>query len=168
MGYVVSQVYGDLRRAALRLFGVNDLSRPSLVCGPAGPASARLQTQPAGMRWAFAMPGSPGEADPIPEQARGVNSSVRRRSTGNTAALNSFRLSTLPVPLFEIASDESLTPFRRLGGGAELYESELESLLSSDIDDLTESLFRVTQRPTVAQAAGRTCWRLISMLMWSH
>ena len=60
------------------------------------------------------------------------------------------------MPLFEITADESLTPFRRLGGGADLYESELESLLWSNIDDLTgESLFfRVARQPTVA-AGGR-------------
>jgi hypothetical protein len=48
------------------------------------------------------------------------------------------------MPLFEIAQDRSLVPFRQLRGGSELYERELEQLLWDDLDDFTgESLFRI-------------------------
>ncbi len=52
------------------------------------------------------------------------------------------------MPLYEVASGE-LVPFRRLKGGAELYESQLEDLLWENPDEfLGESLFRIArQRP---------------------
>jgi len=59
------------------------------------------------------------------------------------------------VPLFEIAEDESLVPFRQLTGGAELYERELEQLLWDNIDDFTgEALFRVARQPRIG-SGGR-------------
>ncbi len=54
------------------------------------------------------------------------------------------------LPLFEIAADDSLVPFRQLAGGAELYESEIEQLLWDNLDDFTgEPLFRVARQPTL-------------------
>jgi hypothetical protein len=59
------------------------------------------------------------------------------------------------VPLFEIATDRSLVPFRQLRGGAELYEQELEQLLWDNLDDFTgESLFRIARQPRIG-SGGR-------------
>jgi hypothetical protein len=59
------------------------------------------------------------------------------------------------VPLYEIASSGDLVPFRRLTGGAELYEQEIESLLWTNPDEfLNESLLLVARQPTLA-AGGR-------------
>jgi hypothetical protein len=59
------------------------------------------------------------------------------------------------MPLFEIGTDEALVPFRQLGGGAELYEREIEQLLWDNLDDFTgESLFQVARQPPLT-AGGR-------------
>lgn len=59
------------------------------------------------------------------------------------------------MPLFEIGAEETLVPFRQLGGGAELYEREIEQLLWDNLDDFTgESLFQVARQPALA-AGGR-------------
>lgn len=50
------------------------------------------------------------------------------------------------MPLFEIANDE-LVPFRRLSGGAELYEKEIEGLLWSNLDEFTgDTLFPIARQ----------------------
>lgn len=50
------------------------------------------------------------------------------------------------MPLYEVASGE-LVPFRRLRGGADLYESQLEDLLWENPDEfLGESLFRIAKQ----------------------
>ncbi len=50
------------------------------------------------------------------------------------------------MPLFEVANDE-LVPFRRLKGGAELYEKEIEDLLWSNLEDFTgETLFPIARQ----------------------
>jgi len=54
------------------------------------------------------------------------------------------------VPLYEITKGE-LAPFKRLQGGAELYESQIEDLLWGNPDEfLGEPLFRVARQPTVS------------------
>lgn len=50
------------------------------------------------------------------------------------------------MPLFEITNDE-LVPFRRLLGGADLYEREIEDLLWANLDEFTgDTLFPVTRQ----------------------
>ena len=50
------------------------------------------------------------------------------------------------MPLFEISQDQ-LVPFRRLIGGFELYEHQIESLIWSDLEELTgETLFPITRQ----------------------
>ena len=59
------------------------------------------------------------------------------------------------MPLFEISADEGLVPFRQLRGGAELYESEIEELLWSDLESFTgESLFPIKKQANI-QGGGR-------------
>lgn len=40
------------------------------------------------------------------------------------------------MPLYEITDDE-LVPFRRLHGGADLYEKEIEDLLWTSMEEMT-------------------------------
>jgi hypothetical protein len=55
------------------------------------------------------------------------------------------------MPLFEVEEAGTLVPFRQLLGGAELYESEIEDLLWSNLEEFTgEALFRVRRQPTLA------------------
>jgi hypothetical protein len=59
------------------------------------------------------------------------------------------------VPLFEIAEPEQIVPFRRLTGGSDLYEREIEDLLWENFEELTgETLFRVARQPGIS-GAGR-------------
>lgn len=59
------------------------------------------------------------------------------------------------MPLFEIGESDALVPFRQLGGGADLYEQEIEQLLWDNLDDFTgESLFRIARQPALT-AGGR-------------
>jgi hypothetical protein len=60
------------------------------------------------------------------------------------------------MPLFEIQQPGGvLKPFRQLHGGAELYESEIESLLWDSLEDLTgEALFPVARQPNI-RGGGR-------------
>lgn len=54
------------------------------------------------------------------------------------------------MPLFEIGEPEQLVPFRKLTGGADLYEREIEDLLWENFEDLTgEALFRVARQPNI-------------------
>lgn len=57
------------------------------------------------------------------------------------------------MPLFELlqrGDNEELVPFRRLRGGSDLYESELERLVWDSFEDLTgESLFRVARQARI-------------------
>ncbi len=54
------------------------------------------------------------------------------------------------MPLFEVKEAGTLLPFRQLLGGAELYESEIEDLLWSNLEEFTgEALFRVRRQPTL-------------------
>lgn len=54
------------------------------------------------------------------------------------------------MPLYEIAAGGELTPFRRLTGGADLYEAEIEALFWQGPDDfLGEALFVVRRQPTI-------------------
>lgn len=54
------------------------------------------------------------------------------------------------MPLFEVEDAGTLVPFRQLLGGAELYESEIEDLLWSNLEEFTgEALFRVRRQPTL-------------------
>ena len=47
------------------------------------------------------------------------------------------------MPLYEVTSNE-LIPFRRLRGGADLYEREIEDLLCANIEEFTgETLFPI-------------------------
>ncbi len=60
------------------------------------------------------------------------------------------------MPLFEIdASSGELVPFRSLVGGADIYESEIEGLLWSNIEDLIGFFarrWRLQTRRTVVEA----------------
>ncbi len=59
------------------------------------------------------------------------------------------------MPLFEIASDTDLVPFRSLRGGSDLYEKELESLLWANLEEFTgEALFPVATQPMIS-AGGK-------------
>jgi Holliday junction resolvase-like predicted endonuclease len=52
------------------------------------------------------------------------------------------------VPLFEIDTAGELVPFRRLRGGAELYEREIEDLAWANPEEITgETLFLVQRQP---------------------
>lgn len=52
------------------------------------------------------------------------------------------------MPLFEIDNAGELVPFRRLRGGAELYESQIEDLAWANPEEITgESLFLVRRQP---------------------
>ena len=54
------------------------------------------------------------------------------------------------MALFEVEEGGSLVPFRQLVGGAELYESEIEDLLWSNLEEFTgEALFRVRRQATL-------------------
>jgi hypothetical protein len=56
------------------------------------------------------------------------------------------------MPLFEIDSAGDLIPFRRLHGGAELYESEIENLAwENDEEIMGETLFLIQRQPTLQQ-----------------
>lgn len=53
------------------------------------------------------------------------------------------------MPLFEVTGGE-LAPFRRLRGGADLYESEIEELLWANLEEFTgETLFPVARQATL-------------------
>lgn len=59
------------------------------------------------------------------------------------------------VPLYEIAAIDDLRPFRRLAGGSELYEHEIEDLFWANPDEfLGEPLLLVARQPTL-KAGGR-------------
>jgi hypothetical protein len=59
------------------------------------------------------------------------------------------------VPLFEIDSAGELVPFRRLRGGAELYERQIEDLAWANPEEVIgESLFTVQRQPKL-QLGGR-------------
>lgn len=54
------------------------------------------------------------------------------------------------MPLYEITDDE-LVPFRRLHGGADLYESEIEDLLWTSMEEMTgETLFPIARQPKLS------------------
>jgi Restriction Enzyme Adenine Methylase Associated len=54
------------------------------------------------------------------------------------------------VPLYEIAPTGDLIPFRRLTGGAELYEKEIEGLFWTNPDEfLNEPLLLISRQPTL-------------------
>src|SRR4051794_14815589 len=56
------------------------------------------------------------------------------------------------MPLFEINSAGGLVPFRRLRGGAELYEREIEDLAWGNAEEIVgETLFLVQRQPTLQQ-----------------
>ena len=58
------------------------------------------------------------------------------------------------MPLYEVKESE-LVGFRKLHGGADLYEQEIEDLLWSNLDDFTgESFFRI-QRQALIKGGGR-------------
>ncbi len=53
------------------------------------------------------------------------------------------------MPLFEIAAGE-MVPFRRLRGGADLYEREIEELLWANLEEFTgEALFPIARQPSI-------------------
>lgn len=53
------------------------------------------------------------------------------------------------MPLFEINEGE-LVPFRRLKGGADLYEHEIEELLWANLEEFTgEALFPIARQPSI-------------------
>ena len=55
------------------------------------------------------------------------------------------------MPLFEVAKDE-LIPFRRVKGGADLYEKDIEDLLWANLEEFTgETLFPVARQATLPQ-----------------
>lgn len=55
------------------------------------------------------------------------------------------------MPLFEIGESDQLVPFRRLTGGVDLYESEIEDLLWENFEDLTgETVFPVARQANIA------------------
>jgi hypothetical protein len=55
------------------------------------------------------------------------------------------------MPLFEIFDNNELVPFRQLAGGVELYESEIEDLLWSNLEELTgDALFPVARQAVIA------------------
>jgi hypothetical protein len=59
------------------------------------------------------------------------------------------------VPLYEIAAVDDLKPFRRLAGGADLYESEIEDLFWANPDEfLGEPLLLIARQATL-KAGGR-------------
>jgi hypothetical protein len=54
------------------------------------------------------------------------------------------------MPLYELRSSQELIPFRRLPGGPELYEREIEELIWHNPEDLLgESLFLIARQPTL-------------------
>jgi len=56
------------------------------------------------------------------------------------------------VPLYEISAGGGLVPFRRIPGGPDLYESEIERLVWENPEEfLGESLLLVAQQPTLPQ-----------------
>src|SRR4051794_6652560 len=56
------------------------------------------------------------------------------------------------MPLFEINSAGGLVPFRRLRGGAELYEREIEDLAWGNAEEIVgETLFLLQRQPTLQQ-----------------
>jgi len=56
------------------------------------------------------------------------------------------------MPLFEIDSAGELVPFRRLRGGAELYEREIEELVWANPEEIVgETLFLVQKQPSLQQ-----------------
>jgi hypothetical protein len=59
------------------------------------------------------------------------------------------------VPLYEIVAIDELKPFRRLAGGSDLYEREIEDLFWANPDEfLGEPLLLVARQPTL-KAGGR-------------
>ena len=58
------------------------------------------------------------------------------------------------MPLFEIDASGELVPFRRLRGGENLYESQIEELAWANLEEITgESLFLV-RRQAQLQSGG--------------
>ena len=56
------------------------------------------------------------------------------------------------MPLFEIDSSGELVPFRRLRGGADLYEREIEHLVWDNPEEIVgETLFPIRRQPTLRQ-----------------
>jgi Restriction Enzyme Adenine Methylase Associated/Archaeal holliday junction resolvase (hjc) len=54
------------------------------------------------------------------------------------------------MPLYEIAPNAELIPFRRLRGGPELYEREIEDLLWANLEEFVgEPLFAVARQPSI-------------------
>ena len=54
------------------------------------------------------------------------------------------------MPLFEI-QDDGLVPFRRVPGGPELYEQEIEGLLWNSLEEFTGvPLFPVARQASIA------------------
>jgi hypothetical protein len=59
------------------------------------------------------------------------------------------------VPLYETGPDGNLLPFRRLAGGGNLYEAEIESFIWSNPEELLgESLLLVARQP-ILRSGGR-------------
>jgi hypothetical protein len=64
-------------------------------------------------------------------------------------------LDSAVVPLYEIDAQGELLPFRRLHGGADLYEREIEDLVWENAEELLgETLFLVERQATL-QSGGR-------------
>jgi hypothetical protein len=64
------------------------------------------------------------------------------------------------VPLFEIDSAGELVPFRRLRGGDELYEREIEDLAWANPEEIPgETLFSCSDSLSFETAAGPTSSR---------
>jgi len=73
------------------------------------------------------------------------------------------------MPLFEIDSKGELIPFRRLRGGADLYEQEIENLAWANPEEiLGETLFLVQRQPTLQQGGRPDMLRLTATpVSWS-
>lgn len=59
------------------------------------------------------------------------------------------------MPLFEIDSAGDLVPFRRLRGGADLYEREIEDLAWANSEEIIGETLFLVQRQPVLQHGGR-------------
>ena len=59
------------------------------------------------------------------------------------------------MPLYEVTSSE-LIPFRRLTGGAGLYEREIEDLLWANIEEFTgEALYPIGRQVSPPMTGGK-------------
>src|SRR6266851_202132 len=59
------------------------------------------------------------------------------------------------MPLYEVDNAGELVPFRRLRGGAELYEREIEDLVWANPEEIVgETLFLIQRQPSL-QSGGR-------------